>query len=231
MYCPNCGTFYEEERRFCILCGVPLSTSNIQISPPVSPAKKGSHWVPILILIILSVLGTGLFFATAGLDYNISGGSCFQVRQGVLSFREQNYDGPEELSVPDLVDGQPVTEIGASCFAGCTDITTVIFPETVEAISSHAFKGCTSLRGINLPESVTFIGTGAFSGCSALEAVCIPGSTAYIAPDAFDNCTSLAHVFYAGTYTQWWGLYGPYMDENVNIYCSDGKYCQGVLIP
>lgn len=231
MFCRNCGNYYDENQYFCSQCGIRFHDGENPLTSPAPPAKKGSHWIPILILIILSAIGTGLFFATAGLDYNISGGSCFQARQGILSFREHNYDGPEELSVPDLVDGQQVTEIGASCFAGCTDITTVILPETVEAINSHAFKGCTSLRGMSLPESVTFIGTGAFSGCSALEAVCIPGSAAYIAPDAFDNCTSLAHVFYAGTYAQWWGLYGPYMDENVNIYCSDGKYCQGILIP
>lgn len=231
MYCPNCGTFYEEERNFCIQCGVPLNRPDIPMPPPAPPEKKGSHRVPILILIILSVIGTGLFFATAGLDNKTSDSSCFQVRNGVLTFHERYYDGSEEVTIPEQVDGQAVFKIGASCFAGCGDITTVVLPETVEAIDSYAFENCSSLRGIYLPESVVFIGTGAFSGCSELEAICIPLSASYIAPDAFEDCTSLKHVFYAGTLGQWQLLYGPYMDENVNIYCSDGNYCQGVPIP
>lgn len=223
MFCPNCNEFCNDNSRFCNHCGVPLQHSSTE--------RKGSHRVPILILVILSVLGTGLFFATSGLGGGRSGGSCFQMRGGVLTFDERYYDGSGDVTVPEQVDGQPVTEIGASCFADCADITTVVLPKTIEAIDSYAFKNCTSLRGIKLPDSVVFIGTGAFSGCTDLEAISIPLSAAYIAPDAFESCSALKHVFYAGTYSQWQLLYGPYMDGNVNIYCSDGNYCQGIPIP
>lgn len=222
MNCPNCNALCNDAHRFCNICGAPLQSTPTE--------RKGSHWVPILILVIMSIIGTVLFFATAGLGSS-SEEAVFQVRGGALTFNERYYDGSEEVTVPEQVDGRTVYEIGGSCFAGCTEITTAILPESIQTIGSYAFENCTSLRGIFLPESVEFIGTGAFSGCADLEAIYIPCSAVYIAPDAFDGCTSLQHIFYSGTCDDWMMLYGPYMDPNVNVYCADGNYWQGTPIP
>ncbi|MBP3672652.1 MAG: leucine-rich repeat domain-containing protein [Oscillospiraceae bacterium] len=223
MNCPNCGAYCDDTYHFCICCGAPLRSE--------PPAKKGSHRVPLLILVILSVIGIGLFFATEGTAFSKPQTSCFQVENGALLFHEEYYTGPTDVSVPEEVSGKTVRQIGDSCFSGCDSIITVYLPETIESIGSRAFEDCTSLRGILLPESVTVIGTAAFAGCSDLEAICIPYATGYIAPDAFEGCTSLNHIFYAGPYEDWLLLYGAYMDPNVSIHCADGNYFQGLPIP
>lgn len=210
MNCPNCNAFCDDNHYFCSRCGTRLVAE--------TPAKKGSHWVPVLILVILSILGTVLYFAAAGDPL-----SCFQVKDGALYFDQTLYTGSEELTVPEQISGSTVYSISDSCFADCDHITTVTLPDSVENIGSHAFEDCDSLRGIRLPESVTIIGAKAFAGCSSLEAVSIPASAAYIAPDAFEGCTDLRYVFYAGTLEDWLYLYGPYMDSGVEVYCGVGN--------
>ena len=59
MYCPNCHTLCDDTDRFCYECGAMLQQK------PAEP-KKGSLWVPLLILIALSLSGLVLFFATVG---------------------------------------------------------------------------------------------------------------------------------------------------------------------
>ena len=51
--------------------------------------------------------------------------------------------------IPDIAkDGSKeytVTEIGASAFSGCSDLTSVIIPGSVTSIGDNAFNGCTGL--------------------------------------------------------------------------------------
>jgi hypothetical protein len=56
-----------------------------------------------------------------------------------------------------------VTDIGASAFAGCTSLNSVIFSDGLQRIGTNAFFGCTALSCVNIPASVTFAGTAAFA--------------------------------------------------------------------
>ncbi len=58
MYCPNCHALCDDTDRFCYDCGQMLQ-------PMAAKPKKGSLWVPLLILIALSAAGLVCFFATA----------------------------------------------------------------------------------------------------------------------------------------------------------------------
>lgn len=223
MYCPNCGTEYGEDCRFCGRCGSGLL--------PGTAAKSGSHRVPILILALLSLLGIVLFFTVSNPSAAGSGTPWFEITGSTISFDESRYDGPAELQVPGSIGGQPVRYLQQRCFADCDELTTVILPEGLQAISWCAFEGCDSLQGIFIPETVSIIDDYAFADCVALEAVSIPSSVTYISPDAFRECPSLKHVFYAGTYEEWLFLTGDNMAPGVSIYCSDGNYCQGIPIP
>lgn len=51
MICPNCQTEYPEEYRFCSACGAPLES-----------VRKGSHWVPIVIMAGLTMVGITAYF-------------------------------------------------------------------------------------------------------------------------------------------------------------------------
>ena len=58
------------------------------------------------------------------------------------------------VTIPPEIDGYTVTGIGADVFAECTDLTSVVIPESVEAIAENAFAGCTGIRQLSLPWTV-----------------------------------------------------------------------------
>ncbi|MBO4938859.1 MAG: leucine-rich repeat protein [Oscillospiraceae bacterium] len=220
MVCPNCGCVYENGCCFCGKCGAVLTA---QI-----PAKRGSHWVPILIMVILSALGIGLFFATAEAEITPQ---WFRVSDNTVSFDESRYTGPAELEIPDSIGGEEILYLEQACFADCDSLTTVILPAGLQAVCWCAFEDCDNLRGIFIPEGVSVIDDYAFGKCRSLEAVCIPASVTYISPGAFYDCPALKHVFYGGTYDQWLVISDGYAAPDANIYCTDGNYCQGIPIP
>ena len=107
-----------------------------------------------------------------------------------------------------------VTEIGASAFAGRTDLTSVTIPDSVTRIGESAFSGCSNLTNVVIPASVTYIGSKAFFGCNGLADedgfvivrsllydyfgdgvdITIADSVTKIGANAFDNCGSLTNV-------------------------------------
>ena len=69
----------------------------------------------------------------------------------------------EELTIPDSIDGMPVTEINASLIGNtgiCNslELKKVIIPEGVKSITNFSFSGSKSLESVAIPASVTVIG-------------------------------------------------------------------------
>lgn len=215
MTCPNCQTQCREDDQFCFRCGTMLS------APAVSP--RGSHRIPILILIGLSILGIVLFFAIP-LTAPVNDTPWFYIEDGILYFDEGLYTGPAELTVPEQIQGQTVLGLGQDCFRDCTMLTTVILPDTIEIIGKSAFSGCTSLRGIYIPEGVTLIHPYAFANCTALEAICIPSTTEYIGNNCFDGCEKLSYILYNGEFAVWEQLYDEHINIKTHVYCTDGTH-------
>ncbi len=96
-------------------------------------------------------------------------------------------------SVPDLIDGKPVTKIGSnfeqqSVFKG--DIERVVLPLYLETIGDYAFYQV-KISEIALPDTVTRIGRYAFSQ-SFLEEVYLPDSVTEVGEGAFSVCIKLA---------------------------------------
>lgn len=229
MYCPNCNALYGENQRFCTHCGTDLHPEAGEIIIEQPPVKKGSHWVPILILVILSAIGFGVFFATSepGASAAQSDMPWFSIHEGELYFFESLYTGSSDVTVPEQINGEPVLALGDGCFAYCTEITTVYLPDSLEAIGHYAFQDCTALRGLYVPDSVTFIGESAFLGCTALEAISIPESMFFIGSDAFDDCDRLFYIFYPGSIDEWDAIYAEFITPYTSVYCEGGSYYQG----
>ena len=101
---------------------------------------------------------------------------------------------PEEVTHFDSGGTYKVTTIGASAFENCTDLRSVIIPESVENIESGAFNFCTGLTSIIIPESVENIESGAFANCTGLTSVNIPKSVKIIEPSTFGGCSSLTSI-------------------------------------
>ena len=47
-----------------------------------------------------------------------------------------------------------VAEAGIYTFKGCTNLTSIIIPDSVTSIDDYAFEGCTSLKSVVIPDSV-----------------------------------------------------------------------------
>lgn len=121
-----------------------------------------------------------------------------------------------EITVPDEIEGCPVTTIQRYAFQNCINVTGVILPETLEVIGEGsffgsgiesivipdgvsvipgvAFKGCKALASVELPEGIVELGLHSLSGCSALTEVILPESLRVIRDAAFFECKELVSV-------------------------------------
>ncbi len=119
----------------------------------------------------------------------------------VTSIGQEAFNGCGKLTSVDIPAG--VTSIGPYAFQGCTGLTSVTIPDQVTGISDGTFQSCFSLTSVTIPDKVQRIGTKAFDSCINLTSVTIPDSVTIIDLNAFQKCNDLAHVYYAGSSTQW----------------------------
>ncbi|MDE6443111.1 MAG: C10 family peptidase [Muribaculaceae bacterium] len=83
-------------------------------------------------------------------------------------------------------------DLPEGALAGMESITTVILPE-VSQISKDMFNGCTNLTSVAIPASVNSIEEGAFKNCSSLESLTLTGVN-YIGANAFEGCDNLTSI-------------------------------------
>ncbi|MFA6860649.1 MAG: leucine-rich repeat domain-containing protein [Clostridia bacterium] len=121
------------------------------------------------------------------------------------------------LEIPSKYNWKDVTMLGANAFKNCTELSSVIVPNTVTMLGLFSFYGCTDLSSFVMPDSVTTVGNGIFFldtnltsvtlsnnlttlgssmfyGCSKLPNVTIPNSVTTIGFSTFINCTKLSTI-------------------------------------
>ena len=69
----------------------------------------------------------------------------------------------------------------------CSDLTSVIIPNSVTSIGRSAFAYCSGLTSLTIGNSVTSIGISAFYACSSLTSITIPNSVTSIGNFAFHS--------------------------------------------
>ena len=136
------------------------------------------------------------------------------------------YTGPGgDVTIPNEIDGLPVTTIGDQAFYACTILTSVTLPDCVTTIGDGAFYYCISLDGINIPPRVTSIGSYAFCYCGTLTSINIPASVTSIGNLAFTYCTNLREVSVDTMNSVYSGTDGVLFNHNKDtlIYCPEAK--------
>lgn len=76
----------------------------------------------------------------------------------------------------------------------CSDVTSVIIPDSVKEIGYNAFKNCANIVGVYIGKGVENIESNAFYACSALKSINIPSNVKTIGSHAFYACTALQDV-------------------------------------
>lgn len=114
--------------------------------------------------------------------------------------------------------GDPDYSQGA--FRGCTSLTKLEIPDSVELIGSFAFRDCTGIKSVVIGNGHLRIGSMAFGGCSLLETIDIGSGIYQIDADCFWKCSKLKSIIIRA-------LEPPVIDSNVandisgNIYVPD----------
>lgn len=105
------------------------------------------------------------------------------------------YTGPGgAVTIPDTINGMPVTRIGQQAFDNYTSLTSVTIPNSVTTIGAGAFADCFNLTRVTIGNSVSSIGLVAFSECHSLTCVTIPDGVTSIKGGTFESCLSLVQV-------------------------------------
>ena len=79
----------------------------------------------------------------------------------------------ELLSLKSVTFGSGLKSIGAEAFYSCSELTSVIIPNSVTSIGNRAFYGCYGLTSVTIGNGVTSIGDNAFNGCTGLTKVIV----------------------------------------------------------
>lgn len=101
--------------------------------------------------------------------------------------------GGAHVTVPETINGMPVTRIANGAFRGKTDLKTMTLPSGLVAIGSQAFM-MSGLTRITIPDGVTAIERETFRNCPDLASVQFPPTLRSIQGSAFAWCPALAEV-------------------------------------
>ena len=80
------------------------------------------------------------------------------------------------------------TKIVDSSFYGCSNLISIVIPDTVTSIDTYSFFGCSSLTSIDFGKGIKTIGNAVFYYCSSLTYIVIPDSVETIGLNAFHTC-------------------------------------------
>lgn len=163
--------------------------------------KRTILFASFLILCLTQALATEFIQTCASgqtLRYSITGSNTVEIIPIPYQY-EETVDKPAgDLIIPSSVTYQgttyTVTAIGNFAFSECTNLTSVIIPNSVTSIGIRAFDQCFQLTSIDIPNSVTSIKFGTFMVCISLQEVNLPNTITEIDSLVFYHCTSLTNI-------------------------------------
>jgi hypothetical protein len=90
--------------------------------------------------------------------------------------------------------------VGRYCFQGCTGLTSIALPNSIEFMERYAFYGCTGLTTLTFGNSLTTLEDYIFYGCTGLTTLTFPASLISVSEQSFGN-TTLSSVIFTGSGT------------------------------
>ncbi|MBR4032823.1 MAG: leucine-rich repeat domain-containing protein [Clostridia bacterium] len=150
--------------------------------------------------------------AAKELEYTSNGdGTCYVSGIGTCT--------DPDIVIPRIHNGERVVAIAQYAFFYCTQLKSVIIPDSITNIGEYAFAYCSGIESIIVPNSVTNIGEEAFYNCTELKYVTIPNTIRNIGDLTFEYCNSLETVtfntpYYTLTIPSYW--FGKFVSETVN---------------
>jgi hypothetical protein len=84
--------------------------------------------------------------------------------------------------------------IGNGAFSFCTNLVSIVIPDSVSTIGDSCFSYCFSLENVKLPSSLHSLGALAFSLCGQLSYMLIPESVQETWARLLNGCSNLKRV-------------------------------------
>lgn len=123
-------------------------------TPEKMSGKKKALIISLVAFFVAAIVMTVLFFTVFKKDDENPAVQTVTLQGAVYSYsselggwevRAENKD-VTTVTIPDSINGTPVVAIADDGFAGCTKLTTVLLPNTLQHVGASAFNGCTSLK-------------------------------------------------------------------------------------
>lgn len=181
--------------------------------------KKKICTITVCIMMILTIMPTGVSAETSDWTYNASNRTLTSAGQNItlynvraagnyLCIGNNNEKSFKAIDLTGKINGGMyiITELGSETFKNCKSLEDIKLPNTVKEIGSGAFAYCSSLKSFDIPDGVEDIASQTFLECSSLSSVKIPDSVKKIGNTAFANCKALtsielpAHITNIGDY-------------------------------
>ena len=107
---------------------------------------------------------------------------------GILAFYQQS-------TLTKIILPEGVNELQGTFF-NCSNLETIILPESLENIPNNTFSGCINLKSVDLPKNLKFLGELAFHNCKSISSIEIPPKVESLETTAFMDCKSLKTISY-----------------------------------
>ena len=126
-------------------------------------------------------VGTGVFYNSNSVEYIMQNGIKYHVTENDFEnnvnykaeviANSQPYSGAVVIADTITLSSDrkyAVTKIGEQAFYNCSELESVIIPNTVKAIGEEAFAYCINMPTVTIPKSVESIGENAFLGINTI---------------------------------------------------------------